>query len=61
MLQTFETAVREVAFWAVLATGCLCLIGGAVAIAGWVIKRMIKTFGLYRDFMAFARSRRRGR
>lgn len=60
-LQMFETAIREVAFWAVLAMGCLCLLGGVAAIGAWALKALLKTLSLYRDFAAFVRGRKRGR
>lgn len=61
MLQTFEIAVREVAYWAVLATGCLCLISGTLTVASLALKWTLSTFSLYKDFLAFVRTRRRGR
>lgn len=61
MLQTFEIAVREVAFWSILATGCLCLLGSSFAVLAWMLKKLLLMLGLYRDFLVFIRARRRGR
>ncbi len=61
MIQVFEAAVREVTFWSILATGGLCLLGGTFLIGAWALKKMLIMFGLYQDFLAFVRSRRRGR
>ena len=58
MLETFEIAVREVAFWSVLALGALCLIAMVLALAAWVMKKLLTTMGLYRNFLLFVRSRR---
>ena len=58
-LQLLETAVREVSYWAVLVTGCLCLIGGTAAIGHWSLRKLLSTLGLYREFLAFVKTRKR--
>lgn len=59
MNEAFEHAVHLVAYYAVLVLGAACLVGVAGVTLAWAIKRLLVALGLYRDFRAFSRSRRR--
>jgi hypothetical protein len=59
-LNAFEAAVREVAFLAVLVTGCALVLGIACAAVVWTVKGLLHMFGMTSNFLAFVRSRRRG-
>ena len=58
-LNAFEAAVREVAFLAVLITGCAFLIGIAGAAVVWAMKSLLWAFGMSKAFLSFLRKQRR--
>ena len=55
----FEMAVKEIAFIAVLLTGCFCTVGIAAITGAWCVKALLRMLGLWYNFLLFVRSRKR--
>jgi hypothetical protein len=59
MWEIIEAQARETSFQAVVVIGSAFLVGTAAWTGVWAWNQLLKLFGLYSDFTAFQRRRRR--
>ena len=61
MWEIIEAQARETSFQAMIVIGVAVLVGASAAMVVWAWRQLLRLFGLYSDFTAFQRHRRRRR